>query len=271
MATHVLNYVEWSKQDSYSMTQAKFIAYMPFDWSATITRPYIPKYSQINSIYFVSNFRRSSAGSSDDDSFYNTDIEMYLGTSSGTAEDNICTLIEQRTGVITTFDKPYGATIPSEYINSKNESAGEFIGSDVIVAKLSGNFTRTYTTSGGSMTVDYTPPTYTINAVATEGGAVSGGGTWDVTVTDQTKTIIATPNAGYKFVKWKDSDGNTYTSASLDVTISQNNISAFETSKTYTAYFEPISILVGTSQPSKIYIDTQEVKEVYVGTTKVYG
>lgn len=87
-------------------------------------------------------------------------------------------------------------------------------------------------------------PTYTISVKSSGGGTVSGGGTFDVTTADQTKTITATPNSGYKFVKWTDSNGKTYTTASLNVTISQNSISAHSTSVTYTATFEPISYTV---------------------------
>lgn len=87
---------------------------------------------------------------------------------------------------------------------------------------------------------DFTYPTYTINATAGEGGTVSGNtGTFDVTLNNQTKTIKATANSGYKFVKWVDSNGNTVSNnASYSITVSHNTISAFATTVNYTAVFE---------------------------------
>jgi hypothetical protein len=121
---------------------------------------------------------------------------------------------------------------------------------------------------------DFTYPTYTINATAGEGGTVSGNtGTFDVTLNNQTKTIKATANSGYRFVKWVDSNGNTVsTNESYSITVSHNNISAFATTVNYTAVFEIISkVYVGTSQSKTIYVGTTPVKAIYVGTTKVFG
>lgn len=80
------------------------------------------------------------------------------------------------------------------------------------------------------VTVYYSLPDYTITVKAGEGGTVSGDGTFEQ---GKTTTIKATPNSGYKFVKWLE-DGNT--SASRTVTVSGN--------ATYTAYFELDKIYV---------------------------
>lgn len=123
---------------------------------------------------------------------------------------------------------------------------------------------------------DFTYPTYTINATAGAGGNVSGNiGTFDVTLNNQTKTIKATADSGYRFVKWIDSNGNTVsTNESYSITVSHNNISAFATTVNYTAVFEEISgvnnIYIGTSKPKAIYVGTTPVKSVYVGTTLIY-
>lgn len=126
-----------------------------------------------------------------------------------------------------------------------------------------------------TVTFDWTPPTYTISATAKTGGKVSGDiGTYTVATSSQTKQITATPNTGYKFVKWVDGNGKEYTDKTISITVSQTNISAHSTTATYTAYFEVDKInkiYIGTAQPKAIYIGTQEVKAVYVGTTKVYG
>lgn len=122
----------------------------------------------------------------------------------------------------------------------------------------------------------FTYPTYTIKATAGAGGTVSGNtGTFDVTTSNQTKTIKATANSGYKFVKWVDNNGNTVsTNASYSITFSHNTISANATTVTYTAVFEEISgvnnIYIGTSKPKAIYVGTTPVKAVYVGTTLIY-
>ena len=64
---------------------------------------------------------------------------------------------------------------------------------------------------------------YTLTVNAGTGGTVSGGGTYEH---GTSATITATPNSGYKFVKW--SDGNT--SAARTITVTGN--------ATYTAIFE---------------------------------
>lgn len=100
---------------------------------------------------------------------------------------------------------------------------------------------------------------HTITVNATAGGTATGGGTYE---TGSSVTIKATPNTGYKFVKW--SDGNTNATRTVTATADI----------TYTAYFELDKInkiYIGTSQPKSIHIGTSEVKSVYVGTTKVYG
>ena len=106
---------------------------------------------------------------------------------------------------------------------------------------------------------NYHIPTYTLTVNAGTGGTVTGGGTYE---SGTSVTIKATPNSGYKFVKW--SDGNT--NATRTVTVTGN--------ATYTAVFtlaKTNKIYVGTAQPKAIYVGNQEVKGVYVGTTKVYG
>ena len=68
---------------------------------------------------------------------------------------------------------------------------------------------------------------YTLTVNAGTGGTVSGGGTYEH---GTSATITATPNSGYKFVKW--SDGNT--SAARTITVTGN--------ATYTAVFEKIIV-----------------------------
>lgn len=80
-----------------------------------------------------------------------------------------------------------------------------------------------------SVKYTYSIPTYTLTVTAGTGGTVSGGGTYN---NQATATLKATPNTGYKFVKW--SDGNT--SATRTVTVTGN--------ATYTATFEKLKYTV---------------------------
>ena len=106
--------------------------------------------------------------------------------------------------------------------------------------------------------LDYTIPDYTLTLTATEGGTVTGGGTYE---SGTTATLTATPSDGYKFVQWSDGDTN----ATRTVTVAAD--------ATYTAEFEKTGvnkIYVGTQNPT-VYVGTTKVKAVYVGTTKIYG
>ncbi len=97
--------------------------------------------------------------------------------------------------------------------------------------------------------VHYTLPEYKITTKVspTEGGTVTGGGTYEV---GKKVTIKATPNTGYRFVKWNN--GNT--NATRTITVSKN--------ATYTAYFEK-------EEASEIYCGTKKVVAVYCGTKKM--
>lgn len=92
------------------------------------------------------------------------------------------------------------------------------------------------------ITANYTIPTYTLTVTAGAGGTVTGGGTYE---NGSTATLTATPNTGYKFIKW--SDGNT--SATRTVTVTGN--------ATYTATFEPITYYIAfdSNGGSSIYDD----------------
>ena len=103
--------------------------------------------------------------------------------------------------------------------------------------------------------LDYTLKRYTLTLTATEGGTVSGAGTYD---SGTVVTLQATPQPGYRFVRW--SDGNT--NAARTITLTANS--------SYTAYFEPVSKLyIGTTRAAGVYLGTQKAAGVYIGTTKV--
>jgi PKD repeat protein len=81
---------------------------------------------------------------------------------------------------------------------------------------------RTYT----AYFTQNTASNYTIITNSAGGGTTSGGGTY---APGTYRTITATPNSGYTFNYWEDSNGSTNLNSSFGFTVNQNN--------TYTAYF----------------------------------
>lgn len=87
--------------------------------------------------------------------------------------------------------------------------------------------------------------TLTLMADPSKGGKVSGGGSFEK---DSKQTVSATPNNGYRFIRWSDGGNQSHT-----VTMDGN--------KTLTAYFEKAiitgdEILVGTDFTSNLYVNT---------------
>ena len=80
----------------------------------------------------------------------------------------------------------------------------------------------------------YIPPTYTISVTAnpTNGGNVSGGGTY---IQGQSCTVMATPSNGYSFVNWTENGSFVSSSASYTFTVNANrNLVANFTLNSYT-------------------------------------
>ncbi len=74
---------------------------------------------------------------------------------------------------------------------------------------------------GNIQTVSIAPSTYTITVAAnpSNGGTVTGGGTYN---NGQSCTVTATPNTGYTFVNWTENGTQVSTSASYTFTVSGN-------------------------------------------------
>lgn len=107
-----------------------------------------------------------------------------------------------------------------------------------------------FTSDGQSLTayfrkIQVTQYTLSLLADPSSGGIVSGSGSYDA----GTKvTVSATPNNGYRFIRWSDKGNQSHT-----VTMDGN--------KTLTAYFEKAvitgdEILVGTDLTSNLYVNT---------------
>lgn len=111
----------------------------------------------------------------------------------------------------------YGMIDTSERATAKYGNLNVVDGSDIarLVATRAISFTdyQFTQTRGTTMGADNQPiePTpagsVRIFATATNGGTVSGGGTYEV---GQTATLTATPDAGYEFVKWTLNGGGDY-------------------------------------------------------------
>ena len=129
------------------------------------------------------------------------------------------------------YDRMSGSTTQTVSLNAalSNNSINTSKGSYITFRIYSTTWgKKTYKVKDVNLTITYSIPTYTLTVTAGAGGTVTGGGTYNP---GTTVTLTATPNSGYKFIKW--SDGNT--SVTRSVTVTGNT--------TYTAYFEPIYIL----------------------------
>ena len=111
----------------------------------------------------------------------------------------------------------YGMIDTSERASARYGNLNVVDGSDIakLVASRAISFTdyQFTQTRGATLGADNLPITPTpagsvrIFATATNGGTVSGGGTYEI---GQTATLTATPDAGYEFVKWTLNGGGDY-------------------------------------------------------------
>ena len=91
-------------------------------------------------------------------------------------------------------------------------------GGNVVSTNASYNFT---VTSGRTLVANFTANSYTITATAnpTNGGTVSGGGTFNY---GQSCTLSATPSANYTFTNWTENGSVVSTSASYTFNVTDN-------------------------------------------------
>lgn len=202
-------------------------------------RKYIPKHSKINSVkYSFEAYQTIALGST------KADGKIFLGS----GKDSESAVIAGGTenvpkGSWTTISKS-----TTSYVNTSGANAGEFKSTYSgmrLYYSIEAFVIRTMKMRNIYVVYDYAEPIYVISLSLNnnDAGVVSGAGLFRVTTSDVTKTIIAAANTGYRFVKW--SDGNT--NANRKITISQNNISAYETTLTLQAIFEPIPYTISVS------------------------
>ena len=91
------------------------------------------------------------------------------------------------------------------------------------------------------------PMTVTVTAVPTEGGTVSGGGTYS---SGTTCTVMATPNSGYQFMHWSKSDG-TVVSCNASYSFSVSESVELEAVFMPTSYFGAV---IGSGEATNVYL-----------------
>lgn len=220
--------------------------------------PNIPDYSVINNVTIAFEWK-TSLGSSNGDC--NIDIDRdnsnYFSTVS----------LGKQIGALSQVDNDYtwvtrdksssientNARLP-DYFNSGKSNVGQYSGSYTLCIWFSASVIRKFYWRNLTMKFDYTPPTYVISLTAGTGGTVSGAGTYNV---GSTATIKATPNTGYKFVKWSDGDRN----AERKITITSSDISANVTNLSYTATFEKTECTVNFKNQDGSVVKTSNIQQ----------
>ena len=180
--------------------------------AGTNVKPEIPDYAILNNVTLSFAMR--------DDKWISTgDCYVYAGSSQWSGKLSI-----KYDYSTFTVDKNNLSSILS-FFNSGAQNVGVCNGN--VYLQCHADIMRNFYWKDIKIVFDYTVQTFTLTVNAGTGGTVTGGGTYN---NQATATLTATPNSGYKFVKW--SDGNT--SATRTITVTGN--------ATYTAYFEPVYV-----------------------------
>lgn len=192
----------------------------------------IPAYSTISNFKFTVYAREVTNGT------FNSDVDIFFANSS---ESSLKSLKSDDDCVYSSYS---GWTLDgvASAVQSGNANAGQIVYSSadricIFLEKTTSLATKDTWAAYYTVSCDYTAPTFKISLTAGTGGTVSGAGTYTV---GSSATIKATPNSGYRFVKWSDGDTN----ATRTITKTTSDISANVTNLSYSAVFEKITYAV---------------------------
>ncbi len=176
--------------------------------------------------------------------------------------DDTKTMIAGEMVTLTATVSPSDATYPTVTWSSSDTTVATVDGNGKVTAISAGTAIITVKTDDGgytgTCTVTVQSAQYTVSAYASSAsyGSVSGGGTYD---NGETVTLTAIPNAGYRFVCWKN--GSTQ--------VSKNPVYTFAASddSTVTAEFA----LIGTPAPSASSAGYTSAKVTWTAVTGAAG
>lgn len=203
---------------------------VPICSAGTNVKPEIPDYAILNNVTLSFAMR--------DDKWISTgDCYVYAGSSKWSGKLSI-----KYDYSTFTVDKNDLSSILS-FFNSGAQNVGVCNGN--VYLQCHADLSRNFYWKDIKIVFDYTVQTFTLTVNAGTGGTVTGGGTYN---NQATATLTATPDTGYKFVKWSD-DANA--PATRTVTVTGN--------ATYTATFEPITYTVTFKDDNGATLKTETV------------
>ena len=127
---------------------------------------------------------------------------------------------------------------------------------------------KTYTYSNTGLTINYENPTYTIQGLSNnpEWGEITGTGKFEIIEKKKilNQIITAVPKPNCRFLCWTDG----VMTSSREVVLKEEELSAHNVTKTYSALFAPIALYAGTTPISEVYVGTKKA-QVYRGSTRI--
>lgn len=262
------NYITVSSEDSTFGTSTKISASDSLSDISSLISNNIPPFSIINSVKIgCTAYQTIALGS--------TKADMEIGFGNG-KEGNIGQyIVNGDENVPKGVDTLISGDATSFFVR-EGANSGKLVDSitsqyDYLHWYLHCSVTRTLKFFDRYIDFDYTPPKYIFN-VAIEGeGTVSGDGAHDLKLCEQSEgggttwnslplelKLTATPNTGWRFVKWVDDAGNAYTGNTITKKIYPSRLTAHETTENYTAIFERIPYTInyrtdGSGYTSEVY------------------
>lgn len=197
----------------------------------------IPKYATIDSVQAKFKAWKLAA----------TTVDLWVEscTTAGSESGNL--QLYYGKGSINSDHNSFAIDISSSYYNSKNASAGQLKGLRKYLQYRIGHGSLWHQLyiEDAELKWNYTQPTLRVSVEASTGGSVSGGKTINIAKpgTTYTADISATPDTGYRFVKW--SDGSTTRSRTLSFT--DSDLTKTNTEVSYTAEFAKTPYIINTA------------------------